>query len=101
MIDKGAKSSPEVEVCHFSPEEQPDRVNHPQHYTDGPEHLLCGQPIECIDVVETMTFNRGNAIKYLWRAGKKDNEIEDLRKAAWYASREADRLERERLRNSS
>jgi len=31
------------------------------------------------------------------RAGKKDpaKEIEDLRKAAWYANREAERLEKE------
>jgi hypothetical protein len=49
--------------------------------------------IECIDVVEHMTFCRGNAIKYVWRSGLKNDEIEDLKKAAWYINIEIDRLE--------
>ncbi len=68
-----------------------DLVNHPPHYAHP-------SGVECIDVVEHMTFNRGNAIKYLWRAGQKtDDPIEDLRKARWYVDREIARLERERL----
>ena len=61
-------------------------VDHPQHYQRG--------GIECIDVVEHLSFNRGNAMKYLWRAGSKPtaNEIEDLEKAAWYVNREIARL---------
>ena len=69
----------------------PDMVNHPPHYGALP----CG--VEVIEITEHLNFNRGNAVKYLLRAGKKGDaakEIEDLRKAAWYASREADRLER-------
>jgi hypothetical protein len=31
-----------------------------------------------------MSFNLGNAIKYIWRCEKKGNKIEDLRKALWY-----------------
>lgn len=69
-----------------------DPVNHPSHYV--------GQVpgVECIDVTEWFPFNRGNAIKYLWRAGSKDPaaELEDLRKARWYVDREIDRLERYR-----
>ena len=68
-----------------------DPVNHPQHYTDR----VPG--IECIDVVEHFDFNRGNAIKYLWRAGLKGDtaqEIQDLRKAAWYVTRAADKMEK-------
>ena len=55
-----------------------DSVNHPSHY----ESVVKG--VECIDVTEQFNFNRGNAIKYIWRAGHKDKskEIEDLRKAA-------------------
>lgn len=66
-----------------------DNVNHPDHYTAHP----CG--MECIDVVEHMTFNAGNAIKYLWRAGLKDGspKLNDLRKAQWYIAREIERLE--------
>ena len=49
--------------------------------------------VECITVVERFNFNRGNAIKYIWRAGEKGDEIEDLKKAAWYIAREIHRLE--------
>ncbi len=67
-----------------------DNVNHPDHYTSHPSG------VECIQVVEPYSFCVGNAIKYLWRAGLKgspEKRVEDLRKAAWYATREADRLE--------
>ncbi len=65
-----------------------DIINHPSHYTDG--------KIEVIDFIEDkgLNFHRGNAIKYITRAGKKDptKEVEDLRKAAWYINREIERL---------
>ena len=64
-----------------------DTVNHPKHYNSHPSG------IECITVVRHMNFNRGNAIKYLWRAGDKENELEDLKKAAWYIADEIKRLE--------
>ena len=64
-----------------------DPVNHPKHYTSHPSG------IECIQVVEHLNFCRGNAIKYIWRAGDKSNEIEDLKKARWYLDREIRRLE--------
>jgi len=65
-----------------------DSINHPQHYTSHPSG------IECVQIVEHMTFNRGNAVKYIWRAGDKGSEIEDLKKARWYVDREIQRLER-------
>jgi uncharacterized protein DUF3310 len=64
-----------------------DLINHPSHYTSHPSG------IECIEVVEHMPFNVGNAIKYLWRAGLKGSLIEDLKKARWYIDREIQRLE--------
>lgn len=67
-----------------------DIINHPSHYTDG--------KIEVIDFIEEkqLNFHRGNAIKYIARAGKKnkEKEIEDLEKAAWYINREIQRLEK-------
>ena len=65
-----------------------DRVNHPSHYTWLKK--LCG--IEVIDITRHMDFCLGNAIKYILRAGHKqeasltDNqkEIEDLKKAIFY-----------------
>lgn len=65
-----------------------DLVNHPSHYTDG--------KIEVIDFIEdkNLNFHRGNAVKYISRAGKKDpeKEIEDIQKAIWYLEREIKRL---------
>lgn len=66
-----------------------DNVNHPSHYTAHPSG------IECIQVTEHMSFCVGNAVKYLWRADHKGNDIEDLRKAAWYINREIERRMKE------
>lgn len=60
-------------------------VNHPPHYQQVPG-------LECIEVVRHFNFNRGNAIKYIWRAGAKGNEVEDLKKAMWYIEDEIKRL---------
>lgn len=68
-----------------------DNVNHPSHYTQGPVHERCGEVVECITVTESMNFNIGNAIKYLWRADHKGAPLEDLEKARWYIAREIDR----------
>ena len=70
-----------------------DSVNYPAHYTSGPPCPACGETIEAITVTENMSFCVGNAIKYLWRAELKGSPVEDLRKAAWYCTREADRRE--------
>lgn len=72
-----------------------DTVNHPKHYGGHPSG------VDCIDVVEHFNFNRGNAIKYIWRAGKKGDELEDLKKARWYVDREIERLEKPDLWGSA
>lgn len=69
------------------PESAHDPVDHPRHYTSHPSG------IECIQVVRHMSFNIGNAIKYLWRADIKGAPIEDLKKAAWYIADEIKRRE--------
>lgn len=67
-----------------------DPVNHPSHYTQG--------KIECIDFItdKKLNFCRGNAVKYIVRAGLKDpsKEIEDLKKAVFYINREIQDLEK-------
>ena len=63
-----------------------DMVQHPKHYTAHPSG------IECIQVTEHMSFLRGNAVKYLWRAGEKDDAIQDLEKAVWYINKEIAKL---------
>jgi hypothetical protein len=60
-------------------------VNHPPHYKSHPSGL------ECIQVTEHMPFCLGNAVKYIWRAGLKGSELQDIEKAKWYASRELNR----------
>ena len=61
-----------------------DPVNHPRHYTNSDAACSkCGQAIECIDVTRHMSFNLGNAVKYLWRFQDKGG-LEDLKKARWY-----------------
>lgn len=63
-------------------------INHPSYYNDG--------KIEVIDFIEDkhLNFNRGNAVKYISRAGKKSSntELEDLEKAKWYIEREIKRI---------
>lgn len=77
-------------------------VDHPLHYNTNRPLLIIDDTeiggvkqyvgIECIDVVRNMPFWKGNAIKYIWRAGLKQEvgksdvtkEIEDLEKAKWY-----------------
>jgi hypothetical protein len=60
-----------------------DIVNKPAHYTSHPSG------IDCIQITEHMSFNLGNALKYIWRCDlKHDNAVEDLRKARWYIDRE-------------
>ena len=75
--------------------EQNELINHPEHYNAG--------KIECIEFIEDQGlgngFCRGNAIKYIVRAGRKDTAgegtrqkaIEDLKKAVWYINREIER----------
>lgn len=65
-----------------------DPVNHPTHYADG-----WSNGAEVIDISENLNFNRGNAVKYIARAGKKDpaKELEDLQKAKFYLEREINR----------
>ena len=73
-------------------ENKNDPVNHPSHYTDG--------KIEVINYIEDkdLGFCLGNAVKYISRAGKKDQskEVEDLQKAAWYIQRKIEQISKEK-----
>ena len=67
-----------------------DAVNSPSHYSEG-------RSLETIDVIEDwgLGFHLGNAVKYIARAGRKDDILQDLRKAQWYLNREIENLELE------
>jgi hypothetical protein len=66
-------------------------VNHPAHY-GGADNLY-----EAIKVIEAwdLGFCLGNTVKYISRAGKKGDVIEDLKKARGYLDREIQRREKE------
>ena len=66
-----------------------DPVNHPSHYTQ--------LPVECIEITQHLNFCQGNAMKYLWRAGHKEDAVQDLEKAVWYIRKEIERLRKEPL----
>jgi hypothetical protein len=59
-----------------------EAVDHPAHYQ--------GNGMEAINVIEAfgLGFCLGNAIKYILRAGRKGDAVEDLKKARWYLDRE-------------
>lgn len=77
-----------LEMCCKLEKEQKEMINHPSHYNKG--------KYEAIEVIEDwqLNFNLGNTVKYIARAGHKDNIIQDLKKSLWYLQREIDRLEK-------
>lgn len=64
----------------------PNLINHPPHYAD-----LTPEPIDVIESWQ-LGFHEANALKYIARARSKGSEEQDLRKAAWYLIRKADKL---------
>jgi hypothetical protein len=61
-----------------------EAVNNPEHYGGA------NNPYEAIKVIDAwdLGFNLGNTVKYIARCGKKDDEIQELEKAAWYLNNE-------------
>jgi len=57
-------------------------------------HYDNGKDYDVIDVINdfNLNFSRGNILKYVIRAGKKSNELQDLLKAKDYLEREIERL---------
>lgn len=85
-----------------------DPVNHPDHYQGK---------VECIDAIEAalgidgfIDHCRGTAMKYIYRAGRKNNSkrskkkslkgkdttVQDLEKAVWYLQRSIKAIKQER-----
>lgn len=63
-----------------------DLINSPDHYQ--------GNKFEVIEIIEdfNLNFSLGNAIKYILRSDKKENRIQDLKKAVWYLNREIEKM---------
>lgn len=54
-----------------------------------PSHYIAGRTIEPIDVIEdwALGYHLGNTLKYIARAGRKGDPVEDIDKAIWYLTR--------------
>ena len=70
-----------------------EMVNHPDHYKFG-----INNEYEAIKVIDAWgldnDFYLGNAVKYLSRAGKKDDTVQDLKKAIWYIEKKIEKLQK-------
>jgi hypothetical protein len=58
------------------PQKVVDNINHPAHYNS--------RSVQCIEFTRHMSFTTGNAFKYLWRVGLKDDATQEWGKTAWY-----------------
>lgn len=65
-----------------------DIINHPSHYAEGRKY-------EPIDVIEDwgLDYHLGTVVKYVSRAGRKDDELQDLKKCRWFLDRKIRNLE--------
>ena len=70
-------------------------VKHPSHYAEG-------RKFEPKDVIRDwgLNFNVGSAVKYLARAGRKDDIVQDLKKAQEFIQCEIDAIEAEKDREA-
>lgn len=68
-----------------------EAVNHPSHYGGDTTYEV----IKVIDAWK-LSFCLGNTVKYIARADKKGDQIEDLYKALWYLKHEIESLEAKR-----
>jgi len=69
-----------------------EAVNNPSHYGGA------DNPYEAIKVIDAwdLGFNLGNTVKYIARCGKKDDELQELEKAAWYLNNEIQKIKSRR-----
>ena len=63
-----------------------------------PSHYVSGRKYEPKDVIRDwgLNFNLGSAVKYISRAGRKDDIVQDLRKAREFIEFEIDAILEER-----
>lgn len=75
--------APSMPKQYLSVSKSKEMVDHPSHYQTS-------SGIEVIDVIEAfgLGFHLGNVVKYILRCGKKDADIQELKKARWYLERE-------------
>lgn len=86
LIEASKNENPAIEI----EEKKEEMVHHPDHYAKG-------RKFEPKDVIRDwdLNFNLGSALKYIARAGRKDDIIQDLEKAIEYISFEIEALKEE------
>lgn len=95
FLDKVSNENSQ-EVVNKELSRKPDNVNSPEHYGG------LNNPYETIKVIIAWGLDKdyflANAIKYISRAGKKDQKtfIEDLEKAIWYLNKRIE-LKKEKI----
>lgn len=57
-----------------------DVVNKPKHYNSDPSG------VQCIELTRCLSSDAANALKYIWRDGKKDEILQERKKAQWYVN---------------
>ena len=93
LSDEGVMAFLKQGIAKINYKPQPDMVNHPPHYNNHPSG------VEAITITEHMSFNIGNAVKYLWRVDEKLDTMEDIDKAIWYLNREKLKRTKEKEKN--
>ena len=85
------------ELLRGDKDDNDDPVYNPRHYK---VILPNGYDIEAIDYIQgvlgdegMIAYCQGSALKYLSRAGRKDDLAQDLRKAAWFCTKAAQVVE--------
>jgi hypothetical protein len=77
---------------------------HPNDIIQSPAHYIDGRQFEPISVIQDWGLLQNHhlacALKYIARAGRKNDALTDVKKAIWYLQREAEKLEND-ARNSS
>jgi len=80
----------EIEILIKQELDLPNAVEHPKHY-GGKNNTY-----EAIKVINAwkLNFSLGNVVKYISRAGKKGDYLEDLKKAKFYLENEINNYEK-------
>jgi len=89
-LPKGAVSGRNYDAIDALEKREEDVVLHPNHYAEAdiPSGIECWDWYELAMTEEEITGHfKGNALKYIFRAGKKGNAIQDLEKARNYLAR--------------
>lgn len=90
MIEDEIDIDLETSPLNWIPDELIDTretIDHPDHYTKGRKY----EPYKVIRDWD-LNFNLGSAVKYIARAGRKDDAIEDLEKAIEYLKFEIEEM---------